>query len=139
MTSREQNYHPIDMLPTIAYALEGSLEAAKEQHEGLLPALEKPHVLDAYTVERIINLFHEQKETNNAFKNQFDVWESGHLTTDQKSEITRLRKLLEELTLTGKKILKVADQIKGNTIDDILQMDEAELAIKVLTGQIKPP
>jgi len=41
--------------------------------------------------------------------------------------------------VANEEILKIAQSIKHETIDQILAMDEIELAIAVLSGKIKMP
>jgi len=45
------------MLPTFTAHIDGMLESSEEQYETLLEAKPKPHVLDDYTVNRVIKAF----------------------------------------------------------------------------------
>lgn len=132
-------YHPISMLETITFVLDGEHESAVDQLDSLLPVMDKPYVLDSNTIERIITLYTEQAEDHQFFVEQLNRWEKESLNVDQLNEVNRLKKVLDKTKVVGSKILDITNEMKGNSIDDILGMDETELALKVLTGQIKPP
>jgi len=54
-------WQPIGRLSLIASHIDGMLEAAEEQYEALQLARPKPHVLDDYTVGRVIEVFTVQQ------------------------------------------------------------------------------
>ena len=47
--------------------------------------------------------------------------------------------MIEELYKINQEVLDIADYISSRTIETILNMDEFELAIKVLTGELTLP
>ncbi|NBI28074.1 helix-turn-helix domain-containing protein [Chengkuizengella marina] len=56
----EPNWQPISNLPLIGELIDGQLMAARDQYTNLLEAQPKPHVLDDYTVDRVIHVYTEQ-------------------------------------------------------------------------------
>ncbi len=54
---KQPQWQPISMLPTFTAHIDGMLESSEEQYETLLEAKPKPHVLDDYTVNRVIKAF----------------------------------------------------------------------------------
>jgi CHASE3 domain sensor protein len=75
-------------------------------------------------------------------KSQKDVlsrWEKTKLNPQQQQEVTRLKKQVARNKQLTESILALADELKENTIDQILGRDDAQLAIDVLTGKLKPP
>ncbi len=53
-------WQPIGKLPVIAYAIDGMLESAEEQYSTLEDARPRPHMLDDYTVSRVVEVYTEQ-------------------------------------------------------------------------------
>jgi hypothetical protein len=70
---------------------------------------------------------------------QFFRWHQDRLSAAQTQEVNRLNKQSAALKEVKEEILQIANSIKHETIDQILAMDEMELAIAVLSGKIKPP
>jgi hypothetical protein len=97
MTSASPIWHPISMLPTIAGIIDRGLADAEEHYATLLPARDKPYVLDDATVERTIKLHTEQLEFTRIFREQLDRWCRTDLTTHDRDEIVRLSVQLELL------------------------------------------
>ena len=139
MDTRQPNWHPISMLPLITEMLDGTLESANEQLDSLRPVVDKPHVLDSNTVSRIITLYTEQAEDHWVFEEQLNRWKKDAPSASQSNEITRLEGVLAQTKIIREEILKIAQAIEPNTIDKIMEMDDAELALAVLSGKIKPP
>jgi len=130
---------PLSYLPVITDALTEELAASQEQYQTLLPAIEKPHVLDDEIVNRIIRVLEEKKPYIDLYKRQFDLWRKEKLTTDQSTTIYELESKLTLLEEVINKILKLAYDIQPHTIDKIMNMDPAKLALSVLSGKIKNP
>ena len=53
----EPNWQPISALSMIADMIDGQLEESQEQYTTLLETQQKPHVLDEYTVHRVIQVY----------------------------------------------------------------------------------
>ncbi|HYU76492.1 MAG TPA: hypothetical protein VEL31_27795 [Ktedonobacteraceae bacterium] len=54
---KQPQWQGIEMLWTFATHIDGMLESSQEQYETLQLAKPKPHVLDDYTVNRVIKVF----------------------------------------------------------------------------------
>jgi len=70
----QPQWQPISQLALIASHIDGMLEAAQEQYETLQPARAKPHVLDNYTVGRVIDVYTVQKNDLWLFEEQLTRW-----------------------------------------------------------------
>ena len=127
------------MLPTFTDMVDGMLEASVEQLSNMRLAVDKPHVLDDATVNRIIKLYSEQLEDHWLFEKQFARWKRERLSDTEAKEVNRLIDQSATLKATNEKILALAERIAPGTIDKIVAMDDFELGLKVLTGEIKPP
>lgn len=109
---QEPNWQSIHNLPLIINMIDGQLAEAIEQHENLLEAQNKPHVLDDYIVQRIIQVYTEQLEFVPIYKKQLEKWqEETLLTAEQQSEIKRLQKQVEQWKQVVTDILDLASKL----------------------------
>jgi len=139
MRDQEPQWQPIERLPLIASLVDGGLDDAREFRETIRRADAEPHVLDDATVERSLRLHTEKLEYVEIYEEQFTRWKRGELSIVEEQEVDRLVSLLPELrTLLGE-ILAVLSRVKEGTIDKILEMDDLELGIRTLLGEIKTP
>src|SRR5258708_3825212 len=138
MAARQQpQWQPLSMLPTLGPHIDGMLEADQEQYATLLEAKPKPHVLDNATVDRVISAFTTQRDDLSLFDEQLRRWGiEPKLTQAQRSEITRLKKQMATLRQVNTDVLKLAEELKRGTIETILEMDDAELGLRFLLGDL---
>jgi hypothetical protein len=127
------------MLPTFTFMVDGMLEESMIQLDNLRQAIAKPYVLDDATLNRVFELYDKQLDDQRYFLEQFSRWQQDRLSAAQTKEVNRLIKQSATLKEVNEEILQIANSIKHETIDQILAMDEVELAIAVLSGKIKPP
>lgn len=139
MKSQQPQWQPISLLPVFTDMIDGMLEASLAQLSNLKLAAEKPHVLDDDTLNRAITLYSEQLDDHWLFEEQFARWKRGRLSDTEAREVDRLVRQAARLKATNEEILQIAHSIEHATIDKITAMDDVELGLKVLTGQIKPP
>lgn len=139
MDKQERNWHPISMLPVFSEMIDGMLENAINQLEIIYPVLDKPHVLDDHTVNRVIKLYSKQLGDLWLIDTQLARWKEDGLTETQAMEVDRLIKQMPELKMNEEKVLKLIQSIEHNTIDKIMDMDELEVLDSILSGKIKPP
>lgn len=127
------------MLPVFTEMVDDMLESSQEQLSNLKLVVDRPHVLDDVTLGRIFKLYTEQLEDQWLFEQQFTRWKKESLDSGALQEVNRLALQAVRLKETNEKILALAKEIAPGTIDKILSMDDLELGMAVLTGQIKPP
>lgn len=138
-TNQSPNWQPISMLSKIAWAIDGMLESANEQFTNLQQAQTRPHVLDDVTVDRLVTAYTEQQHDLWLYREQLARWQALTLDTAQQAEVARLNGQLAALTERIAATLALAEQIRPHTIDAILKMSDAELALAMLNGKIRPP
>ena len=129
-------WQPMDKLPVIAYAIDGMLESAEEQYPTLEEARPRPHMLDNYTVSRVVEVYTEQRDDLWLYEEQLRRWSAQALTTGQRREVERLTGQLGRLRERIDAILTLASELRAGTIDRILGMDDAELGLRWLLGQM---
>ena len=139
MGDQQIQWQPISMLPTFTFMVDGMLEESLVQLDNIRKAVDKPHVLDDATLNRVFDLYDKQLDDQRFFVEQFFRWKQGNLSDAERKEVDRLTKQSATLKDVNEEILQIAHSIKHETIDKILAMDEVELAIAVLSGKIKLP
>lgn len=139
--THESSFHfnPISKLPLIGGFIDQELQEVTEQYANLKLARSRPHVLDDYTVNRVIEVYSEQRDDLWLNEEQLARWQKLSLSASQRQEVERLVGQVAKLRETLSAILTLADELKQGTIDTILAMEDGELAREVLSGQRKPP
>jgi hypothetical protein len=126
------HWQPIEALATIATHIDGMLQADREQYETLLKAKPKPHVLDDYTVNRVIAAFTTQRNDFGLFDEQLRRWQAGPLTDDQRHEVERLVSQMRALRENNEKVLVLARELAQGTIEKQLAKSDLELGVEML-------
>lgn len=139
MIDNEDNFPPLTMLPMLSHAIAGALDASKEQLTNLLKAEKKPYVLDDETVYRVIKSYTEQNKSLINEKIICAHWRQKNPTVEQLKIIDEIVDNLIEMEKINQRILFLAEHYKEHTIDKILGMDDAELALAHLTGKLYSP
>ena len=134
---REINWQPLSSLPLIAHLIDEGVADAEIQERLLEEGEDKPHVFDDDMIRRIKKLYEEKLQFADIYLEQIERWKKETLTMDEHFELQRLNKECERTKLLAKSVLTLADQIGKQTIDKILAMDDAELGLRFLMGEIK--
>jgi hypothetical protein len=130
--SQSPQWRPISFLPTLTAHLSGMLEADEEQYQTLLQAKDKPHVLDDFTVNRIIQVFSDAKKDLPLFDEQLRRWGSEKVTAAQRQEIIKLKLQMQKIHTVVGNILALASELSKGTIEKQLAKSDAELGLEAL-------
>jgi len=122
-------WQPIDKLPVIAYAIDGMLASAEEQYPTLEEAQPRPHLLDDYTVSRVVAVYTEQRDDLWLYEEQLRRWRAGTLTAAQRREVERLTGQLGRLRAVIDTILALMDELKGGTIEKMMAKSDVEVGL----------
>lgn len=133
------NWQPISALHMFTFLIDQMLMENEEQYNRLLEARDKPHILDDYTVNRVIRVYNDHLEDADIFDEQLSRWKKGKLSASQRQEVERLTGQVGKLREVCQQILALAAELSEGTIDRILEKSDIELAIDVLTGKLKLP
>ncbi len=140
MPSNNNEYDlPIDALPMLSYAIEGALDAAKDQLVNMQKAKDKPHVLDDEIISQIIKSYTKQNSSIAGERAIGLNWKKSKMSTKQKTSVNALLQNLDELERINQQILFIAEHCKEHIIDKILEMDEVELALSYLSSKLYLP
>ncbi len=131
---KQPHWQPISMLPTLATHIDGMLEVDEEQYHHLLQARPKPHVLDDFTVNRVIQVFTKQQKDLPLFDEQLKRWQALTLTltTEQRAEVERLVKQMARLHEVHDQVLALARELSQGTIEKVMSKSDAELGMEYL-------
>lgn len=133
------NWQPLSMLPMMADMVSGMLDEVNTQIQTLRQAQERPHVLDDYTVGRVLKVYSEQQDFLWVYEAQLERWQQETLTATQRQQTEQMAAQLAQLKPGLIEILEIANDLKGQTIEAVLGKSDEELARDVLLGKIKPP
>ena len=126
------HWQPIEALAMIAAHIDGMLQADREQYETLLEAKPKPHVLDDYTVNRVIAAFTTQRNDFGFFDEQLQRWAALPLSDQQRSEVERLVEQMRLLRENNERVLTLAKELSTGTIDKVMATSDVELGLEML-------
>ena len=137
--SQQPNWQPITFLPTLVQWIDDALADTEEQYATFSAVRSKPHVLDDEIIERTVRLYTEQLQFLRLYRQQLDRWKQSHPSAQQKQTIYALNQKITRCKELSQSILDLIEEIRQGTINRILEMDDAELALKVLSGELKMP
>jgi len=130
-------WQPINKLSVIAYAIAGMLESAEEQYPTLEEGRPRPHMLDDYTVGRVVEVYTEQRDDLWLYEEQLRRWSAQTLTVGQRREVERLTGQLGRLRAVIDKILVLMDELKGGTIEQMMAKSDLEVGLEMLMRQAR--
>jgi hypothetical protein len=133
----QPRWQPIETLWTFATHIDGMLESSEEQYATLQEAKPKPHVLDNYTVNRVISAFTTQIADLWVFDEQLKRWQAETLTPEQRAEVTRLVEQMKRLREVDHQVLALARELSRGTIEKVMAKSDEELGLEFLMGMFK--
>ena len=116
----------------VAAHIDGMLQADREQYETLLQAKPKPHVLDDYTVNRVIAAFTTQRHDFGFFDEQLQRWAALPLSDQQRREVERLIEQMRLLRENNQQVLMLARELSTGTIDKVMAKSDVALGLEML-------
>jgi len=128
----QPRWQPIAMLSTLGPHIDGMLASSQEQYETLSPARSKPHVLDDFTVNRVISVFTTQIADLGLFDEQLQRWATGEITPEQAHEIERLQGQMKTLRETDEQVLALARELSKGTIEKMMAKSDEQLGLEYL-------
>lgn len=134
-----QTWYPIKRIALFENLTQGGIESTEENLLNFRQCENEPHVLDNETVDRGIKLMKNQLEDADLMDNQIFKWREDALTEEQSRRVDNLYKENQRFRDLTNECLKLCIQLRKGNINNILEMDEEELALKVLLGEIKQP
>ena len=115
--------------------IDGMLENTQENHFNLKAVSHRPHLLDDYTINRMIRAYTEQQQDISLNEEQLSYWRNEELNLDQRYEVERLTSQIGRLHKTLSATLSLAGELKAGTNEQTLGRENAELAVDLLSGK----
>jgi hypothetical protein len=131
------NWQPISALALIGSMIDGMLDDLEKQAATLEACRSKPHVLDDYTVNRVIKVYSTMDEDVWLYEQQLARWKNLDLTVSQRQEVNRLSERIPAIKGRISGILALAEELKSGTIDTILAKSDLEIGLEWLLGKRK--
>src|SRR5438105_15820737 len=103
------------MVPLIASHIDETVAWSQEQYQTLQQAQATPHVLDDYTVNRVIEVFTAQQNDLWLFDEQLRRWNAGVCTPEQRTEVGRLVTQMQVLHTVTSNVLALANELQAHT------------------------
>jgi len=125
-------WQPISEIFLVGTMIDGMLRGAEEQYQTLLEARPKPHVLDDFTVGRVVDVFTEQRDDLWLWDEQLKRWAAEPLGALRRREVERLQGQMVALHKVMDEILALADELGRGTIETVLAKDDMELGLEAL-------
>lgn len=132
------NWQPIRALPLIGSMIDGLLDEVEQQYENLQSCRPQPHVLDDYTVDRVIKVYTDQAGDVGLYAEQLSRWNRLNLTPSQRQEVARLSGQIPRIRERISAILTLAAELKGGTIETVSCKSDLEVGLEFLLGKRKP-
>ena len=133
------NWQPLSMLPMMNEMVSGMLAEVNTQLQTLGEAQQRPHVLDDYTVGRVLEVYSEQQDFVWVYEAQLERWQNEELTAAQSQQAEQMAAALAQLKPGLKEILAIAHDLKDKTIESVLSKSDEEIMADILSGKLKPP
>jgi len=127
-----QQWQPIERLSLVTFQIETLLQAANEQRASLQEAKAHRSLVDDSTLGRVITVFTAQKKDLWLFEEQLQRWRAEDLTMIQRAEIERLTRQMRNLHEGINAVLVLADELKEDTIEKVLQKGDAKRSLEML-------
>ena len=90
---------------------------SKHSARNLAEAQAKPHVLDDYTVGRVLKVYGEQQDFVWVYEAQLERWQQETLTAAQQQQTEQMAAQLAQLKPGLSEILEIAETLKGKPLN----------------------
>jgi len=131
------NWQLIESLPLIGSMVDGLLDEAERQYANLAACRSKPHVLDDYTVDRVLKVYSDQAEGVDLYEEQLARWSKLDVGSTQRRELARLSAKIPAIRARIAEILTLAKELKQGTIETILAKSDYELRLGCFARKAK--
>jgi hypothetical protein len=131
---------PLGKIKTVRGYIDEELDNGRELLGTLLKARTKPHVMDDALLDRVTRVNKKKREDLWMYRGQMEHWLGDKRVSDvDKREIEGVDAQVKAMEETYAEMLSLADELRKGSIDRIMEMDDMELAMKTLMGNIRSP
>jgi len=137
--SKARIWYSLSDIFVIKINLINFLTDVKKQYKTFLKAKDNPYSVDDALIDKMYKSVVQQSKDIKLYDEQVQKWLIEATKISDKKEIEKLRKIVSELYEINKKLLDICDYLKDKTIDSIMNMDDFELGLQALTGDMLFP
>ena len=137
--SKERIWYSLSDIFVIKINLINFLTDVKKQYKTFLKAKDNPYSVDDALIDKMYKSVVQQSKDIKLYDEQVQKWLIEATKISDKKEIEKLRKIVSELYEINKKLLDICEYLKDKTIDSIMNMDDFELGLQALTGDMLFP
>jgi hypothetical protein len=135
----EPRWQPMSMLKPILSAINSELQINEALARKLEDARATPHILDDDSIGRIERMCQGQRELLPVYRQQIDRWTAEARSDAKVKAVREFSARVDRHEACTEKLMALVGEFRGKTIDSVLGMSDAELAMAFLSGQLKPP
>ena len=125
MSRPTPNWQPL-MLRHLLKWFQLQLDEVETQRQTLREAQKQPHVLDDYTVGRVLKVYGEQQEFMWVYEAQLERWQKESLNRRQRQQIEKMAQQLKQIKPGLSEILEMAEDLKEKAIESILNKSDTK-------------
>ncbi|MDD1494088.1 hypothetical protein [Burkholderia thailandensis] len=137
--SRAPTWRSISFLPIMFELFGAQVREAQITYDKLMSCRPRPHVLDDATLARVRQVFTDQRDLLPVQRDQMQRWQREATTVEQREMLARLSARADRLSALHDQVLALVDELSLSTIDRLMDMSDADLAMGVLSGLFKLP
>lgn len=136
--NRRPILQPLSMLPMLASVVDGQLAELEKQLIALQGAHARPGSMDDTTTDHVLRVFGETKQLLPIYELQVAHWRTNcSPSAVQANQIAHLGEQLAKSIKVVNEILTLATEIKGQTIEGLMGIDDAAWGLAAL--EARPP
>lgn len=125
-------WQPSGKVFLVGTMIDGMLDNAREQYATLQEARPKSHVLDDYTVGRLVEVYTAQRDDLWLWDEQLRRWADEPLGAVRRREVERLHGQMAALHNVVDDILALADELGRGTIEQMMAKSDVEVGLEML-------
>jgi hypothetical protein len=132
----EPEWRPVSDVDMMTAVVLEQLGANRDQLRTLEPARRAPHLLDDHTVERIKQVFGQQRDDMWLWAETGERWQAQNLTAATAAKVDQYVAAVEAFAASNPVILALADELAAGTIEATLAKSDLELGVETLVGAL---
>lgn len=132
-------WQPLSYLSFLGSLIQEGLDSAAEMDASLKEATGRSHVLDDFTIRRVVKVYSEQRDDLWLYEEQLARWQKETLTAVQRQEIQRLLKQVGAIRETLTSILTRVEVIQQERRDALLNKSALQRELEALMLAGPPP
>ncbi|MEV1005493.1 hypothetical protein [Nonomuraea sp. NPDC050202] len=132
----EPEWRPVTDVDMMTAVVLEQLGANRDQLRTLEPARRAPHLLDDHTVERIKQVFGQQRDDMWLWVETGERWQAQDLTAATAAKVDQYVAAVEAFAASNTVLLALADELAAGTSEATLAKSDLELGLEAVAGAL---